>query len=269
MIDLALVLLFVAYAVGAGLRARRKASRSQQDYFLAGREAPGWKAGLSMAATQYAADTPLLTAGLVATGGVFVLWRFWIYGFGFLLLAFVFGEMWRRAGVVTDAELTERRYSGSGVLALRTLKAVYYGTVVNCFFLAMVLLAGVRIAEVFAPWHEWLPEGVYSSLSWAVGELGVPTVASSTGIEPLTATTNGAISIVLIVSFVLLYSAVGGLRGVMATDVVQFGCAMAGTLAYAWLVLAEVGGPGALESGLVELYGRQRGVDGFAADGRR
>ncbi|MEM9666308.1 MAG: sodium transporter, partial [Bacteroidota bacterium] len=138
MIDLALVLGFVAYAIGAGWRARRQASQGLTDYFLAGRTVKGWRAGLSMAATQYAADTPLLATGLVATGGLFVLWRFWIYGFGYLLLGLLFAEQWRRARVLTDAELTEIRYSGRGVLALRTLKAVYYGTVVNCFFLAMV-----------------------------------------------------------------------------------------------------------------------------------
>ena len=150
-IDLVLVSAFVAYALLAGLRARRKASGSLRDFFLAGGDVPGWKAGVSMAATQYAADTPLLATGLVATGGVFVLWRFWIYGFGYLLLAFVFAECWRRAKVLTDAELTELRYSGRGVLGWRLLKALYYGTVVNCFFLAMVLIAAVRIAEVFLP----------------------------------------------------------------------------------------------------------------------
>ena len=258
MIDLALVLAFVAYAIAAGLGARRKASRSQEEYFLAGREAPGWQAGLSMAATQYAADTPLLTAGLVATGGVYVLWRFWIYGFGYLLLGFVFGELWRRARVVTDAELTEIRYSGSGVLALRTLKAIYYGTIINCFFLALVLLAAVRIAEVFLPWREWLPAGVYDPLYRLVGELGLSLGAAASAGDPVAATTGGLLSILLVVGFVLLYSAAGGLRGVMATDVVQFGCAMAGTVAYAWLTIAEVGGPGALGERLTELYGQAR-----------
>ncbi|MCB1022218.1 MAG: Na+:solute symporter, partial [Acidobacteria bacterium] len=229
---------------------------SQQEYFLAGREATGWQAGLSMAASQYAADTPLLATGLMATAGVYALWRFWIYGFGYLLLGFVFAELWRRARVLTDAELTETRYSGAGVLALRTLKAVYYGTIVNCFFLAMVLIAAVRVAEVFLPWHEWLPRGVYEPLQAVVAALGISLGAGS--LDPATAATNGLISILAIVSFVLLYSATGGLRGVIATDVVQFGCIMVGTFAYAWLIMAEVGGPSAFGERMVELYGRAR-----------
>ncbi|MBA4160449.1 MAG: sodium transporter, partial [Gemmatimonadetes bacterium] len=110
MLDLLIVLAFVAYAIGAGLRARSRASRNLQEYFLAGKDVPGWKAGLSMAATQFAADTPLLVTGLVATAGVFALWRLWIYGLAFLLMAFVFAVGWRRSGVLTDAELTEVRY---------------------------------------------------------------------------------------------------------------------------------------------------------------
>ena len=151
MIDLLIVFAFVVYAIGSGLRARHKASQNLQEYFLAGKTIPGWKAGLSMAATQFAADTPLLVTGLVATAGVFALWRLWIYALAFLLMAFVFAVGWRRGGVLTDAELTEVRYSGRGVLPLRVLKAIYYGTVINCVVMAMVLVAAIRIAEVFLP----------------------------------------------------------------------------------------------------------------------
>ena len=91
-----------------------------------------------MAATQYAADTPLLAAGLVATGGIFALWRLWIYGIAFLLLGFLLGQAWWRAGVITDAELCELRYDGRSATLLRGVKAVYYGLVFNCAVLAMV-----------------------------------------------------------------------------------------------------------------------------------
>lgn len=59
MIDLVIVLAFIAYSVSAGFRAKAKASRNLEEYFLAGRTISGWRAGFSMAATQYAADTPL------------------------------------------------------------------------------------------------------------------------------------------------------------------------------------------------------------------
>ena len=108
-IDLAIVFAFVLYSVAAGFLSRRRASRSLEEYFLAGRQVRGWRAGMSMAATQFAADTPLLVAGLIAASGVFSLWRLWIYALAFLLMGFVLGAAWRRAAVLTDAELTVQR----------------------------------------------------------------------------------------------------------------------------------------------------------------
>ena len=106
---------------------------------------------MSMAATQFAADTPLLVAGLIAAGGIFELWRLWIYALAFLLMGFVLGPAWRRARVLTDAELTQLRYSARGALTLRALKAVYYGTVINCVVMAFVLVAATRLFRAVPP----------------------------------------------------------------------------------------------------------------------
>jgi solute:Na+ symporter, SSS family len=255
MIDLLIVAAFILYALSAGLRARRRASLGLNEYFLAGHTITGWRAGVSMAATQFAADTPLLVTGLVATAGVFALWRLWIYALAFLLLAFLFAAGWRRGGVLTDAELTEVRYSGAGVLPLRVLKAVYYGTIINCVVLAMVLVAAIRIAEVFLPWHEWLPAAVYAPVAAVVAWLGIGFGGSLTGLDTVTATTNSLISIILIVTFTAAYSTTGGLRAVINTDIAQFTLAMIGTFIYGWVIVSEVGGLGALSQRIVELYG--------------
>ena len=87
--DVLIVVAFIVYAVSVGLRHRRQASKSLEEYFLAGRTLSGWKAGLSMAATQFAADTPLLVTGIVAVSGIFGLWQLWIFAVTFLLMGFV------------------------------------------------------------------------------------------------------------------------------------------------------------------------------------
>lgn len=255
MIDLLIVLAFIAYAIGSGFRAKSKASQNLNEYFLAGKTLTGWRAGFSMAATQFAADTPLLVTGLIATGGIFLVWRLWIYGIAFLMMGFIFGAAWRRAGVLTDAELTEIRYSGKGVLPLRVLKAVYYGTVINCAVMAMVLVAAMRIAEVFLPWHEWLPAGLYQALVGFTRRFGLSLGSGTTGLDPAIATTNNLISIFSILAFTALYSTTGGLRSVVATDVVQFSLAMVGTLIYAIIVVDRVGGLDALTVKLTDHYG--------------
>ena len=89
LIDLLIVFAFVVYSVGSGFYHRAKASENLEEYFLAGRSIRGWRAGFSLAATQFAADTPLLVTGLIATGGIFRLWRLWIYGRGCLMIGFL------------------------------------------------------------------------------------------------------------------------------------------------------------------------------------
>lgn len=255
MLDLLIILAFIIYSIANGFRNKSKASQNLREYFLAGGTISGWRAGFSMAATQFAADTPLLVTGLIATGGIFMVWRLWIYGIAFLMMGFVFAANWRRARVLTDAELTEVRYSGNGVLFLRILKAIYYGTIINCVVLAMVLVAAMRIAEVFLPWHEWLPENIYDFF-WSISKgLGLRLGESVTGLGPFVTTTNNLISILAIISFTALYSMTGGLRSVIATDVMQFSLAMIGTLIYAIIVLDHVGGIRNLTEQLVALYG--------------
>lgn len=259
MLDLLIVLAFVAYAITVGFRARRAASKNLTEYFLAGRTVRGWRAGVSMAATQFAADTPLLVTGLIATAGVFALWRLWIYALAFLLLAFVMAGMWRRARVLTDAEFTEVRYSGRGVLGLRVLKALYYGTVFNCIVMAWVLFAAVRIAEVFLPWHLWLPGGFYEPLLSFITWTGFNLGGGFVDLPAEVSTLNNLISVLLILGFTALYSTTGGLRSVISTDIMQFVIMMVGTLLYAVYVVRHesVGGLGNLSARVVEIYGEE------------
>ena len=255
LIDIAIVAAFVVHAVAAGVRNRRAASRGLDDYFLAGRSLRGWQAGLSMAATQFAADTPLLVTGLIATAGIFALWQLWIYAVAFLLMGFALSGGWRRAGVLTDAELTELRYGGRPAAVLRGVKAVYFGTVLNCTVLAWVLLAAAAIAGPFLRWHEWLPAGLFDSVVAFVTTVGVPLApgqAAGPGVWITTA--DNVISLVLLLAVVAAYSATGGLRGVVATDIVQIGVMLAGTAAFAWIVAAEAGGPWAIAERLREQY---------------
>ena len=258
-LDASIVLAFVAYAAWAGFRARRVAGRSLEEYFLAGRTLRGWQAGLSMAATQFAADTPLLVTGLIAVSGIFALWRLWIYALAFLLMGFVLAPAWRRAGVLTDAELTELRYGGWPAATLRGAKAVYFGTIFNCTVLAMVLLAATAIAEPFLVWHDWLPDALYDPWRSLVRAIGVPVSMDEAGADLWTRSADNALSLGAIVAVTALYSTTGGLRSVVATDLVQLGIAMGSTLVYAVVVVRHVGGLQTLHARLGDLFTGEAG----------
>ena len=254
-VDALIVLAFVAYAVTAGVRHRRQASKNLDEYFLAGRSLPGWKAGLSMAATQFAADTPLLVTGIIATAGIFGLWQLWIFGVTFLLLGFVLAGAWRRAGVVTDAELTEVRYGGAPAAALRCVKAIYFGTVINCVTLAWVLFAAAKIAEPFLLWNAWLPGAAFEPVVALVEAVGTPlAIGGADDPDVWVKTANNLLSLVFILVVVAFYSATGGLRGVVATDMGQIAVMGAGTVAFAAFVVAEAGGLGALPGRVQETF---------------
>ncbi|HEX2138587.1 MAG TPA: sodium:solute symporter family protein [Woeseiaceae bacterium] len=257
MIDWIIVIAFIVYSIFEGLRSRKQSSENLSEYLLAGRSVKGWRSGFSMAATQFAADTPLLVMGLIAVGGVFSLWRLWIYGLAFLLMGFVLAAAWRRAGVLTDAELTVRRYSGDGVLALRALKGIYYGTVINCVIMAFVLVAAVRIFEIFLPWHLWLDGPFYDWILGLVRATGFQLSSADPLLGVEVTTTNNVISIVTMLVFVGIYSTAGGLRSVIATDVAQFIMMIVATAAYAWFAVDSAGGIAGLPDRLVDIYGAE------------
>ena len=254
-VDLLIVALFILYAIASGLRNRRAASRNLEAYFLADRSLPGWKAGLSMAATQFAADTPLLVTGLVATAGIFALWQLWIYALAFLVMGFLLAPGWRRAGVVTDAELTEVRYGGRAAVVLRGVKAFWLGTVFNCVVLAFVFFAAARIAEPFLLWDVWLPAALFQPVVGLVEWVGAPlTIGAPDNPAVWVRTASNLISLVLILTVAAFYSMTGGLRSVVATDVVQLGVMFVGTAAFAWIAVREAGGLAALPVRIGEVF---------------
>jgi Sodium:solute symporter family len=172
-----------------------------------------------------------------------------------LFVGFVLGTSWRRAGVLTDAEFTMIRCAVPGATAVRVLKAVHYGTVINCAVMAFVLVAASRIFEVFLPWHEWLPAGPYEALRERVAAAGVELHSGLTELDPATATTNSLLGIAATVAFVGLFSTTGGLRSVVRTDILQLALMLAGTLAHAVFAVDAVGGLGKLGARLETLYG--------------
>ena len=62
-LDVALVGAYFVVVVAVGLMFARRAGRSLEDFFVAGRRVPWWLAAMGMVATTFAADTPLVVCG--------------------------------------------------------------------------------------------------------------------------------------------------------------------------------------------------------------
>ncbi len=115
------------------------------EFFLSGRNLPWWLAGTAMVATTFAADTPLAVTELVAKNGIAGNWIWWNFLFGSMLTVFFFARLWRRAGVLTDIEFIELRYSGRSGAFLRGFRALYLGLFINTVIMGWVNVAMASI----------------------------------------------------------------------------------------------------------------------------
>src|SRR6266536_4629029 len=108
--DWFVVALYFLFNIAVGLYYKRRASQNTAEFFLSGRNVPWWLAGTSMVATTFAADTPLVVTGLTVKYGIAGNWLWWSFVMSGMLTAVLYARLWRRAGIMTDAEFAELRY---------------------------------------------------------------------------------------------------------------------------------------------------------------
>ena len=181
----------------------KRSGRNIDEFFLAGRKLPWYLAGLSLVATTFAADTPIAVTELVTKNGISGNWIWWNFAFGGMLTVFFFARLWRRAGIMTEAEFAELRYSGKSASFLRGFRAVYLGLFMN------VIIIG------------WINKAMMMILT---GMFGI----------------EESVVIYYVFGcmvFVAIYSAISGLWGVVLTDAFQFFIAMTGSIILAIFVL--------------------------------
>lgn len=233
-LDWCLIAAYLLLSLGIGLWYARRAGKNVGEFFVAGRALPWWIAGTSLVATTFAADTPLVVSGFVRKQGIWGNWYWWSALLGGMVCVFFYARLWRRAGIQTDNEFIELRYSGRSAAALRGFMAVYAGVLSNCIIMGWVTLAMSKIAVVVMG----LPETMTLPMPW-----GAWTVSS------------GAVVIVVLLVACMVYTVISGLWGVVMTDVFQFVIAMVGSIIFAVIVVMHAGGPAEMVSRIQESPG--------------
>ncbi len=209
--DIALIVTFFAITLFIGIYVSKQSGKSSTEYFLSGRSMPWWLLGVSMVATTFSTDTPNLVTDIVRTNGVSGNWVWWAFLITGLLTVFVYAKLWRKSKVKTDIEFYELRYGGAPARFLRGFRAVYLGIIFNILAMAGVTLAAIKIGSIMLGLQPW-ETVVYAGL------------------------------------ITVIFSALGGFKGVVYTDFILFFTAMAGAIgaAYYLVGLPEVGGLDAL-----------------------
>ncbi|RKX33040.1 MAG: hypothetical protein DRP22_01270 [Verrucomicrobia bacterium] len=269
--DWLVIVTYFLVTLGIGLFFSRRAEKSMADFFVAGRRMTWWLAGTSIVATSFAADTPLVISGWLRTAGLERNWFWWGGIMGMMLCTFFFARLWRRAGILTDVEFIELRYSGRAAAGLRLFQAGFRSLVQNTLVMGWVTLAMAKILDVTLN----IP-----TLVWTHGELlpvlvpkGTPVAAAVDpsqiahwpviGAAVIPAKVTG---IVVCLGVAAFYSAASGLWGVVATDFFQFGLAMAGSIALMIISLQVAGGPTGLVNRAAAAVKQGRVVNTAAAD---
>ena len=202
-IDWAIIILLLSISIGISLYFKKRASQGMESFLLGGRKFPWYLAGISMVATTFAADTPLAVTEIVAKNGISGNWIWWAALIGGMFTTFFFASLWRKSGVLTEVEFIELRYSGKSASALRGIKSVYLGLIMNVAVIAWVNTAMLTILQVFFDFE--------ITQLWMI--------------------------LFGLMLFAALYSSLGGLWGVAVTDAVQFIFAMVASILLAYFVV--------------------------------
>lgn len=206
-LDWILIFSFFTIFLLIGVIVSKKSGKNTQEFFLSGKNMPWWLLGISMVATTFSADTPNLVTDIVRQNGISGNWVWWAFLLTGMLTVFVYAKLWRRSEVLTDLEFYELRYSGKEAAFLRGFRALYLGVFFNVMIMAAVCLAAIKIGGILFNLEPW-QSVVYASV------------------------------------ITVIYSSIGGLRGVIFTDFLQFIIAMVGSIWAAWYIvqMPEIGG---------------------------
>jgi len=219
LLDWTVIAAYFLFNLAIGLYYSRRAKGSTGEFFLSGRNAPWWLAGTSMVATTFAADTPLAVTGLVANNGIAGNWLWWSFVMSGMMTVFFYARLWRRAGVMTDVEFAELRYSGKPAAFLRGFRALYLGIPINCIILGWVNLAMVKILR------------------------------ATLGLDDF----HAMLVLAGILLFTAFYTTLAGLWGVLVTDLFQFVLMMTMVILLAIFAVDAVGGIDQLKSRIIAL----------------
>jgi Na+/proline symporter len=217
---------FLLVILGVGFAFSKQASESMSSFFLSGRNLPWWLAGTSILATSFASDTPLHVTRVIREEGLGGVWFYWSGILTHLVVTFYFARLWRRSGVITDAELIELRYAGPRAAALRGTIGAVRGLIFEGLTLAWVILGMTKVVVVV---------------------LGLP---ATTSLPLYGQVDSGVLVVVILMTMVLIYSVSAGMWGVVVTDFIEFIVAMGGAVLLAVIAWNKAGGAEAIEAKL-------------------
>lgn len=200
-LDIAIILAYLAGTIIIGLMLSKKAQRSKEDYLLGGKDLPWYLLGLSNASGMFDISGTMWLVTLTFVYGFKSIWIPWLWPVFNQIFLMVYLSAWlRRSNVMTGAEwITFRFGRGRGGNLSHSIIVVF--AILSCLgFLAYGFIGLGKFVEIFIPW-----DSVSAYIPFTVPAAYIPHFYG-----------------IIFTMFAVFYSIIGGMSGIVWTDLLQY-----------------------------------------------
>jgi len=201
LIDILIILAYLASTVVIGFALKKKAQKSKQSYLLGGNQLPWYMLGLSNASGMFDISGTVWLVTILFVYGLKSIWLPWLWPVFNQIFLMVFLAMWlRKSNVTTGAEWIGTRFGYSRGAGLSHIIVVIFAIIMGLGYLAYGFIGIGKFVEIFVPW-EFLRQ-------YVPFDIPLEYVPHFYGIA--------------FTCFAIFYSLLGGMMSIVWADVIQY-----------------------------------------------
>lgn len=202
LLDICIVLAYLAVMVFIGVYMRKKARENKESYLMGGKKLPWYMLGLSDASDMFDISGTMWMVALCFVYGLKSIWIPWLWPVFNQVFMMMFLSKWlRRSNANTGAEWLATRFgvAGKGVSGSHTVVVIF--ALIGCFgFLAYGFIGLGKFIEIFVPW-----DMVSSYMPFAIA----PEYAAH-------------VYGIIFTVFAMFYSIIGGMHSIVLGDFIKY-----------------------------------------------
>ncbi|WP_432708911.1 sodium:solute symporter family protein [Pedobacter sp.] len=222
LIDISILLLYLAVMIFIGFWYRKKAKQNNESYLLGGKSLPWYKLGLSDASDMFDISGTMWMVALCFVYGLKSIWIPWLWPVFNQVFMMMFLSKWlRRSNATTGAEWLQTRFGLTGKGVTPSHLVVIAFALLSCFgFLAYGFIGLGKFMEIFIPW-----EVVRDYVPFNIPADYVPHFYG-----------------IIFTLFAMFYSILGGLHSIVLGDMIKYGIMIVACIAIAVIAMTNLNG---------------------------
>jgi solute:Na+ symporter, SSS family len=219
LLDVAIILIYLASVIVIGLVLRKKAQKNKNEYLLGGNSLPWYLLGLSNASGMFDISGTMWLVTLTFVYGMKSIWIPWLWPTFNQVFLMVYLAIWlRRSNVSTGAEWIITRF-GRGKDATLSHSIVVAFALLSCLgFMAYGFVGLGKFVEIFIPWNVVAP--------YVPFQVSAEYVPHFYGIA--------------FTFFAVFYSILGGMSSIVWADVIQYVIMAIAALTIAFIAMVSL-----------------------------